>query len=126
VDRQHRVRKRDDFARIRSEGRRLANPLLRIQWAPNALAMTRFGFIVSKRVAVRAHERNLVRRRLRELARAELAALAPGYDILLQAQPPARAAGYRELDVALRHLLQRARLRRPAFADGPPDDPSRR
>lgn len=116
MDREHRVRRRDDVARVRREGRRVAHPLLRLQWAPNALSITRFGFIVSKRVAMRAHERNLVRRRLRELARAELARLGTGYDVIVTAQPPARGATYRELGTALRTLLQRARLWR---ADAP-------
>ena len=112
MDRQHRVRRRDDFARIRQGGRRLAHPLVRVQWMPNALPLTRFGFIVSKRVAVRAHERNLIRRRLRELARAELAQLNTGYDVIVTAQPAARGATYQELGTAVRQLLQRARLRR--------------
>lgn len=115
MDRQHRVRRRDDFARIRREGQRLAHPLLRLQWLPNALPVTRFGFIVGKRVALRAHERNLVRRRLRELTRAELAHVSTGYDVLMTAQPVARGATYQELGAAVRQLLQRARLRR---ADG--------
>ena len=118
VDRAHRVRLRDDFTRIRQEGRRLADPLLRLQWAPNTLPITRFGFIVSKRVATRAHERNLVRRRLRELARAELGTLAGGYDVIINAQPAARAAGYQDLGVAVRRLLQRAKLRPTGAGDG--------
>jgi ribonuclease P protein component len=122
VDREHRVRRRDDFARIRREGRRLAHPLLRLQWTPNALPITRFGFIVSKRVAMRAHERNLIRRRLRELARAELARLSTGYDVVVTAQPSAKGASYQELGTALRTLLQRARLWR---ADVP-ESPARR
>jgi ribonuclease P protein component len=120
VDRAHRVRRRDDFARIRKEGRRLADPLLRMQWAPNALPITRFGFVVSKRVAVRAHERNLVRRRLRELARAELGTLPGGYDVIINAQPAARSAGYQELGSAVRRVLQRAKLRPAGAGNDPP------
>jgi len=112
VDREHRLRRRDDFSRVRQGGRRLAHPLLRLQWAPGAGTVTRFAFVVSKRVATRAHERNLVRRRLRVLARAELPQVADGYDVIVNAQPAARLAGYQELDAALRQLLRRARLRR--------------
>ena len=117
MDREHRVRQRDDFARLRREGRRVAHPLLRLQWAPTSLAVTRFGFIVSKRVAVRAHERNLLRRRLRELARLELSRLSSGFDIIISAQPVARTASYQELAVALTQLLQRARLQRSGAGD---------
>lgn len=113
MDRAHRIRRRDDFARVRQEGRRLAHPLLRLQWAANALPLTRFGFVVSKRVALRAHERNLIRRRLRELARTRLDQVAPGYDVVITAQTAARSAGYQELGGALHQLLQRSRLWRP-------------
>ena len=93
--------------------------MLRLQWVANALPLTRFGFVVGKRVAVRAHERNLLRRRLRELVRAQMPHLAAGYDIVLTAQPPARLAGYAELATALRQLLRRAHLER----SEPPDRP---
>lgn len=117
MDRAHRVRARNDFARAR-QGRRLAHPLLRMQWAANDLAITRFGFVVSKRVALRAHERNLIRRRLREIARAQLPALAGGYDVVISAQAAARTAAFQELGDAMRQLFQRARLMRPP----PPTD----
>ena len=97
----------------------MTHPLLRLQWVANALPVTRFGFVVGKRVAVRAHERNLVRRRLRALARAGLPCLAAGYDIVINAQPAARLAGYPELAAALRQLLQRARLERAIPPEGP-------
>ena len=119
MDREHRVRRREEFARLRQQGRRLAHPLLRLQWVANGSPVTRFGFVVGKRVAVRAHERNLVRRRLRELARSQLPHLAAGYDVVISAQPPSRAAGWAELAGALEQLLQRARLQRAAPPDGP-------
>ena len=119
MDREHRVRLRADFGRVRQEGRRLAHPLLRLQWAPNGLAVTRFGFVVGKRVAARAHERNLLRRRLRELARAALPRLEGGVDVVVLAQPAAREAPFAALAAALSQLLRRARLERPAGGSAP-------
>ncbi|HEV7213640.1 MAG TPA: ribonuclease P protein component [Chloroflexota bacterium] len=119
MDREHRVRRREEFSRLRQRGRRLAHPLLRLQWVANALPVTRFGFVVGKRVAMRAHERNLVRRRLRELARAKLPGLAAGHDIVISAQPAARLAGWAELAAALEQLLRRAHLERAVPPDGP-------
>jgi ribonuclease P protein component len=88
-----------------------------LQWAASAAPVTRFGFVVGKRVAARAHERNIVRRRLRALARAELPQLVDGYDVIVTAQPAARLAGYQELDTALQNLMRRARLRRAILPD---------
>lgn len=119
MDRAHRVRRRSDFDRVRRQGRRLAHPLLRLQLAPNELAVTRFGFVVSKRVAPLAHDRNRLRRRLRELARAEIAALPGGYDLILSAQPAARDADFVALGAALRQLLRRARLAEPPASAAP-------
>ncbi len=110
MDKEHRVRSRGDFIRVQRDGRRLAHPLLRLQWAANGLDVTRFGFVVGKRVARKAHERNLVRRRLRALARSRVAQLAPGMDIVVIAQRPAATASFAELATALQQLIRRAPL----------------
>ena len=110
MDREHRVRRRSDHARAQRKGRRLGHALLRIQWVANDLPMTRFGVVVGKRVAAKAHERNLVRRRLRELARQLLPTLHHGVDVVVIAQPAARAAAFAELGAALRQVLERAHL----------------
>jgi ribonuclease P protein component len=112
VDREHRVRQRADVLRLQQTGRRLGHPLLRLQFGANGLAVTRFGFIVGKRVAPAAHDRNRLRRRLRELARLQLPRLAPGLDIIVLAQPAARSASYADLAAALAQLLARGRLLR--------------
>ncbi len=85
---------------------------MRVQWHSNALPLTRFGFVVSKRVAGAAHERNLVRRRLRELARAALPDVRTGVDVVVIAQTAARTATFQELRLALAQLLLRAQLQR--------------
>jgi ribonuclease P protein component len=51
---------------------------------PNALGHTRFGFVVSKRVSMKAVDRNRVRRRLREIVRR--APVRKGWDQLLIAR----------------------------------------
>ena len=112
MDREHRVRRRSDYVRTQREGRRLSHPLLRIRWVANGLPVTRFGIVVGKRVAAKAHERNLVRRRLREQARQLLPDLREGFDVVVIAQPAARAAAFAELGTALRQVLERARLGR--------------
>jgi ribonuclease P protein component len=68
------------------------------------------GFVVSKAVG-NAVTRNLVKRRLRHLARERLGSL-PGYSVLVvRALPAAGTASYdalaRDLDSALRRVLRR-------------------
>lgn len=122
VDRVHRVRLRSDFERVRRSGRRVGDILLRMRWAQNEESTTRFGFVVGRRVAARAHDRNRVRRRLRELARRFIPLLPEGQDIVFSAQTGAADASYWELEEAMLKLLRRAgllaRLPAPEAKDG--------
>jgi ribonuclease P protein component len=85
--------------------------------------VTRCGFVVSKRVSLKAVVRNTVRRRLREIVRSLLPQLAPGHDLVLSARPAAAMATFEELDAAVRDLLTRAKILSPAMDSG--EDKSR-
>ncbi len=60
--------------------------------------------------------RNRLKRRMREALRPHLPFVQGGYDCLLVARQPLRAASFAEIEAALGHLLQRAGL----LPDGPP------
>lgn len=83
------VRARLDFARLRREGRRGGDDVVRLQVAPNGLAWSRVAVAVSRRFG-KAHRRNQLRRLYREAFRLEKARLPRGYDVLLS--PPRGAA----------------------------------
>ena len=59
-----------------------------------------------------AVQRNRVRRRLRELVRARLERIGPGWDLLLIARPAAGEASYAELGAAIDALLDRSEIGR--------------
>ena len=65
---------------------------------------TRFGFIVSKAVG-NAVTRNLVKRRLRAVAAQQLAALGPGYDVVMRALPASAQATWAGLFEDARRAL---------------------
>lgn len=115
MQRDMRLRRREDFAAVHRRGRSWANALLVVRALPNGLAQTRVGFSISKRVG-NAVVRNRIKRRLREAIRA----LSPraGHDLVLIAREPAGAADFQVLQAGLRSLLGRARLLggRPASA----------
>ena len=67
--RDQRLRRKSDFQALREHGVSRAHPLLVLRAVPNALPYARFGFVVGRRVATRAVDRNRVRRRLREIVR---------------------------------------------------------
>jgi ribonuclease P protein component len=73
------------------------------------------GVSVSKRLG-NAVNRNRVRRRIRELVRARVKELQPGWDVVIVARTPAASAAFLTLKEALDQLVERARLRPPSSA----------
>ena len=84
--------------------------MLGLHARPSGTARFRAGIAVGKRVGG-AVQRNRVKRRIRELLRARLVELTPGWDVVISARPPAAAASFAELGAAIDQLLGRARLR---------------
>jgi ribonuclease P protein component len=75
---------------------------------PNALNLTRFGFVVSKRVSVKAVDRNRIRRRLRDIVRR--APILEGWDQLLIARKPIVEADFQTIRSVVLDLERRLDL----------------
>ena len=69
----------------------------------------RFGFVVSKKVG-KAHDRNRVKRRLREICRLRGAEWNRGFDAVFVARSAAAKAEYQALESAFAELMRRANL----------------
>ncbi len=77
------IRKTDEFSSVFSFRKRYSSEHLIVYYTPTEQAIARVGFVVSKKVAKLAVDRNYMRRVLRELCRQELAVLN-GVDIVIQ------------------------------------------
>ncbi|MGI8550756.1 MAG: ribonuclease P protein component [Dehalococcoidia bacterium] len=107
MQRDLRLRRRQDFSTVHRRGRSWANALLVARVLPNGLPQSRYGFSISKRVG-KAVVRNRIKRRLREAVRS--LPVRGGVDLVLIARQPAAQADYAQLLGAARGLIARAGL----------------
>ena len=98
------LRTREDFARISAKGRTRADRLMVLRFVPNARDHDRFGISTGRRLGG-AVQRNRVRRRLREILRANPNPTGHGWDILVVARPASADAPFDELRAATERLL---------------------
>jgi ribonuclease P protein component len=104
-----RLKRSQDFLRLREEGRRWQSGKLVLNVLPNDLPHNRFGFVVSRRVG-NAVTRNRLKRRLRAATQSWLPNLPEGYDVVIIARQSAVSAAYQELVTELGRLFVSARL----------------
>lgn len=106
------LQRQADFKRIYSKGRRYRTPLLTaVVQRPAEATGVRAAYVVSKKVARLAVQRNLVRRRLREALRLLLPADTAPVDIVLIAHREAVLADYWQLHAALHGILRKMGLK---------------
>ena len=98
-----------DFQEIQGRSHSRADPALLVRYRKNGLDRTRFGISTGRRVGP-AVVRNRIRRRLRSILRKLVANVAPGWDILIVARPPAATLAQSDLDAVLVRLLGSARV----------------
>ncbi|HEX2766906.1 MAG TPA: ribonuclease P protein component [Candidatus Limnocylindria bacterium] len=101
------LRRRADFEAVGRDGITRSSPLLVLRALRTGRAETRVG-LSTPRTLGGAVQRNRVRRRLRELVRARLERIGPGWDLLLIARPAAATASHAELGAAIDALLRRS------------------
>jgi ribonuclease P protein component len=99
-----RLRRSQDVRAVYGSRRARHGKLLVIHSRPNALAHPRVGFSISTRVGG-AVQRNLLKRRLRQLAVARLAGSEHALDLVVVARPAAAQAAFSELEAEFGALL---------------------
>ena len=105
----NRLRSKRDFKLAYKKGRSFVNPMLVLYVRPTRGDACRIGFSISKKLGG-AVERNRIKRRLREVLRANAAKLSPGFDVILVGRGRLKDASFQSMAIAVADLLQRARL----------------
>ncbi|MCA8967704.1 MAG: ribonuclease P protein component [Planctomycetes bacterium] len=98
--RTERLRRRSEFLRVQQHGARYRGRHVTVLSVPAAMAHTRFGVTVSKKVGD-SPTRALVKRRLREIYRTNKPAWPSPVDFVVVAKPSAASATFDELTADL-------------------------
>ncbi len=109
MQRRFRLRRNEDFQRVRHAGHTVAHPLLVLGHAPNTLPHNRYGIVTSRRLG-NAVARNRAKRRIREAVRYWHPHISPGHDLIFIARHPVLDCGFVSLLDAVEIVLRRANL----------------
>ncbi|GAW93649.1 ribonuclease P protein component [Calderihabitans maritimus] len=104
-----RLRKRADFRKVYQHGRSLAGRYLVVYYLNSGKNKTRFGFSISKKIG-KAHERNRIKRTLREVCRKNLRQFKEGFDIIFIARSKIKGINYHGVEKDLLKLSRRANI----------------
>jgi ribonuclease P protein component len=109
MQRHLRLRRREDFAQLRENGRVWRHRLLWLSIGTNTLPHNRYGFVTSKQLG-KAVVRNRTRRLLREAVRHAHPFLVPGYDMVFIARPRLAGQPFQAVCEAVEGVLHQADL----------------
>lgn len=96
-----------DFARVFAAQRKIFTSFFVVYYCETQSAQSRIGIITSKRAARRAHQRNHIRRLVREFFRLQRYRLHKPLDIVIIARHSAANAGNAELNQCLDYLWKK-------------------
>jgi len=109
----HRLKKKKDFEKVYKEGKGFKQDFLFLKAMENDLEDTRIGIVVSAKVAKKATERNLIKRRLREILRKKLEEIKPGLDIvIITLKGISKETSFRTIEEAVDKLLLKIEIKR--------------
>jgi len=103
------LKKNHEFKRLYNRGKSAASQCAVVYCRRNGSTENRLGVTVSTKLGG-AVQRNLIRRRIKEIYRLSEAKLSPGYDIVIVARMRCRFAGYHELESSILALFGKLKL----------------
>lgn len=104
---EHRLKSEKDFATLAKSRKSAFAKLLGMKMRENRLPHSRFGVSVGLKVHKRAVQRNIVKRRIREIIRKQLKNIKPGYDVLVMAFASAVGSEYADLEASVMSSLKK-------------------
>ncbi len=110
LKKENRLTKRKEFAFVYRKGEQASCKYINLLTVPTKLKTPRFGFSVSKKIG-KAHQRNLVKRRLREIIRENMPKINAKFNYVFIAKPDICDLDYNQLkDIVINLLLKSGKL----------------
>lgn len=106
----NRLTKNKEFDNVFKRGRSSFDKITGVKFVANNLGINRIGILVSFKVSKKAVERNKIKRRIREIVRAELKNLKNGLDIVIIALPDIKNKTFKEIKPSLAGHFKKLRL----------------
>jgi ribonuclease P protein component len=106
----YRVTKEREFQAIYRRGKYKATALFSVHYLPNRFGFSRIGIVVTKKISKKATERNLIKRRVREIAREMLPKIKGNFDVVISIKKLATEKEYAEIHKELADIFQKAGL----------------
>jgi len=110
LPRENRLKKEEDFKKVFKKGRGFTNDLFVLKVIKNNLDISRFAFVISKKISKKATIRNRIKRRLDNVIRADLPKIKKGWDGIIIVLPGAEIKDFKEIEEDINQLLEKARL----------------
>ncbi|MEI6296760.1 MAG: ribonuclease P protein component [bacterium] len=106
LDKTRRIKK-EYFEELLKKGKSAFSPLLSVKYLSNRQGKSIFGFVISSKVAKKATERNLFKRRCRHIIKKNLPLIKDGLTLSFFAKPGVTKLSFAELENEITLLLRR-------------------
>ena len=110
LKKEFRLRKQRDFENVFNKGFYFSGNFLLLKTVKNDLPISRFGFIISKKISKKAVERNRVKRLLRESVRLARKDIRTGFDAVFISKAGIVDKEFKEMNSIVEELLKRSKL----------------
>jgi len=107
---ENRLKKDTDIKRVVKSGKSVFDAACGVKYLRNNLSITRFAVVVGLKVSKSAVVRNKIRRQYREIVRAAMTDIKPGFDVILLTSKKTIDLEYGEKKTRLLSVFKKARL----------------
>ncbi len=107
LKRQQRITNGKEFQNIYRRGRHLSSAFFGLNYLRNNFGFSRIGVVVSKKTARKATDRNLYKRRVREILRLNYTKITAGFDIIITLKGSVREADFKQLELDLLEIINK-------------------